>query len=66
MANSYYINDPAVDTAIAPIVTELLTLVASNAKKMLITRQQNETAEAKPSVKKFSKEQNDLKMKELQ
>ena len=32
---------------------------------MVITRQQNETAEANPSVKKFSKEQNDLKMKEL-
>ena len=33
---------------------------------MLITRQQNPTAEANPSVTKFSKEQNDLKMKELQ
>ena len=33
---------------------------------MLITRQQNETAEENSSVKKFSKEQNDLKMKELQ
>ena len=33
---------------------------------MVITRQQNATAEANPSVKKFSKEQNDLKMKELQ
>ena len=33
---------------------------------MVITRQQNSTAEANPSVKKFSKEQNDLKMKELQ
>ena len=32
---------------------------------MVITRQQNETAEANPSVTKFSKEQNDLKMKEL-
>ena len=32
---------------------------------MVITRQQNETAEANPSVKKFSKEQNGLKMKEL-
>ena len=33
---------------------------------MVIKREQNETAEANPSVKKFSKEQNDLKMKELQ
>ena len=33
---------------------------------MVITRQQNSTAEANPSVTKFSKEQNDLKMKELQ
>ena len=33
---------------------------------MVITRQQNATAEANPSVTKFSKEQNDLKMKELQ
>ena len=33
---------------------------------MLITRQQNTTAEANLSVKKFSKEQNHLKMKELQ
>ena len=33
---------------------------------MVITRQQNATAEANPSVKKFSKEQNHLKMKELQ
>ena len=32
---------------------------------MVITRQQNATAEENPSVKKFSKEQNDLKMKEL-
>ena len=32
---------------------------------MVITRQQNATAEANPSVKKFSKEQNDLKTKEL-
>ena len=32
---------------------------------MVITRQQNATAEANPSVKKFSKEQNDLKMEEL-
>ena len=32
---------------------------------MVSTRQQNATAEANPSVKKFSKEQNDLKMKEL-
>ena len=32
---------------------------------MVITRQQNSTAEANPSVTKFSKEQNDLKMKEL-
>ena len=31
---------------------------------MVITRQQNATAEANPSVTKFSKEQNDLKMKE--
>ena len=33
---------------------------------MVIKRQQNTTAEANPSVTKFSKEQNDLKMKELQ
>ena len=33
---------------------------------MVITRQQNVTAEANPSVTKFSKEQNDLKMKEIQ
>ena len=33
---------------------------------MVITRQQNATAEANPSVTKFSKEQNDLNMKELQ
>ena len=32
---------------------------------MAITRQQNETTVANPSVKKFSKEQNDLKTKEL-
>ena len=32
---------------------------------MVITRQKNATAEANPSVTKFSKEQNDLKMKEL-
>ena len=33
---------------------------------MVITRQQNATEEANPSVTKFSKEQNDFKMKELQ
>ena len=33
---------------------------------MVITRQQNATAEANPSVTKFTKEQNDFKMKELQ
>ena len=33
---------------------------------MVITRQKNATTEANPSVTKFSKEQNDLKMKELQ
>ena len=33
---------------------------------MVITRQKNATAEANLIVKKFSKEQNDLKMKELQ
>ena len=33
---------------------------------MVITRQKNATAEANPSVTKFTKEQNDLKMKELQ
>ena len=33
---------------------------------MVITRQQNATAEANPNVTKFSKEQIDLKMKELQ
>ena len=32
---------------------------------MVITRQKNATAEANPSVTKFSKEQNDLKKKEL-
>ena len=32
---------------------------------MVITRQQNATAEANPSVTRFRKEQNDLKMKEL-
>ena len=32
---------------------------------MVITIQQNATAEANPRVTKFSKEQNDLKMKEL-
>ena len=32
---------------------------------MLIIRQQNATAEVDPSVTKFSKEQNDLEMKEL-
>ena len=32
---------------------------------MVITIQQNTTAEANPSVTKFSKKQNDLKMKEL-
>ena len=33
---------------------------------MVITIQKNATSEANPSVTKFSKEQNDLKMKELQ
>ena len=33
---------------------------------MVITIQKNSTAEANTSVTKFSKEQNDLKMKELQ
>ena len=33
---------------------------------MLTTRQQNATAEANPSVTKFTKEQNDFKMKECQ
>ena len=33
---------------------------------MVITRKHNATAEANPSVKKFSKEQNESKMKELQ
>ena len=33
---------------------------------MVITRQENAKAEANPSVTKFSKEQNDLKMKEFQ
>ena len=32
---------------------------------MVITRQKNAAAEANPSVTKFSKEQNDLKTKEL-
>ena len=33
---------------------------------MVITRQKNATAGANPSVTKFNKEQNDLKMKKLQ
>ena len=33
---------------------------------MVKTRQQNTTAEANPSVTKFSKEHNDLKIKEVQ
>ena len=33
---------------------------------MVITRQQNGTAEENPSVTKISKEQNELKMKEVQ
>ena len=33
---------------------------------MVTTRQQNATAEANPSVKKFTKEQNDFKIKECQ
>ena len=33
---------------------------------MVITRQQNATAEANPSGTKFTKEQNDFKIKELQ
>ena len=33
---------------------------------MVITRQQNATSEANPSVTESSKEQNDLKMKEVQ
>ena len=33
---------------------------------MVRTRQQNATAEENPSVTKFSKEQNDLKIKEVQ
>ena len=33
---------------------------------MLITRQQNATAQANPSVKKFTKEQNDFKIKQCQ
>ena len=63
MAISYYINDISVTPAIAPAVTALLTLVTPNKKKMVITRQTNATAEANPSVKKISKEHNDLKMK---
>ena len=31
---------------------------------MVITRQKNATAEANPSVTKFTKEQNEIKMKE--
>ena len=42
-----------------------MTLVTPNSLKMVITRQKNATAEANPSVTKFSKEQNDLKMREL-
>ena len=33
---------------------------------MVKTRQQNSTTEANPSVTKFSKEQNDLKIKQIQ
>ena len=33
---------------------------------MVTTRQKNATSEANPSVTKFTKEQNDFKMKELQ
>ena len=33
---------------------------------MVITRQKNETAEANPSAKKFTKEENDFKRKECQ
>ena len=33
---------------------------------MVTTRQQNATAEANPSVTKFTKEQNDFKMKQFQ
>ena len=33
---------------------------------MVTTRQQHATAEANPSVKKFTKEQNDFRMKECQ
>ena len=60
MAISYYISAPAVAPAIAPDVTELVTLVKSNAQKMVITRQKNATAEANPSVTKFIKEHNDF------
>ena len=67
MALSYSINapdvTPAVAPAIAPAVTELLSLISSNAQKMAKKRQQNATAETNPSVTKFSKEQNDLKIK---
>ena len=66
MAISYYINAPAVAPAIAPSVTALLSLVASNAWKMVKIRQRNATVEANPSVTKFSKEQNDFKIKEFQ
>ena len=65
MGISYYINASAVATDIAPIVTALLTLVTLNAQNMVITRQQNVTAEANSIVTKISKEQNDFKMKEL-
>ena len=53
MAISYYINAPAVAPDIDPAVTALLTVVTSNAQNMVITRQQNATAEANPSVTKI-------------
>ena len=51
---------------IAPAVTLLLLLVASNAKKMVKTRRKNAKADANPNMKKFIKEQNDLQIKQVQ
>ena len=41
-------------------------VVTSKSLKMVTTIQQNATAEANPSVTKFTKEKNDFKMKQCQ
>ena len=70
MALSYSINatavTPAVAPAINPAVTSMLLLVTSNALKMVKTRRQNAKADANPSLTKFSKKHNDLKIKQVQ